>query len=162
MKIQITLYLIMLCFLIGCSIDESDKIAFAKIDTIPETYKEKPPVLMVTIGEDVIRTYTGGYSWHYIEKSTGQSIIVQTDHAPPNEMVNIEEGTTVNLTEPVDVRFSIEPTSYELRLWNSEEVIATYNSFAEIKEQGNYIVEILGMWNENKVSYVAALNITKQ
>ncbi|PYF06784.1 hypothetical protein [Ureibacillus chungkukjangi] len=162
MKIQIIVCLLMICFLIGCNMDESAQIASTKIPAISDIHEEKPPTLIIMIGEEVIKTYTGAYSWHYIKKSTGEVIQVQTDHAPPYEMVNIEEGTTVNLTEHIDVRFSIEPSSYELRLWNSEEVIATYNSFEEIKERGNYIVEVVGNWEESRATYVAALNITKQ
>lgn len=162
MKIQIIVCLLMICFLIGCNMDESAQISSTKIPSISYIHEEKPPALMITIGEEVIKTYTGAYSWHYIKKSTGELIQVQTDHAPPYEMVNIEEGTTVNLTEHIDVLFSIEPSSYELRLWNNEEVIATYNSFEEIKERGNYIVEVVGNWEESRATYVVALDITKQ
>lgn len=38
-------------------------------------------------------------------------------------------------------------------------VIATCNTFEEIKEKGKYIVEIVGTWEGSTASYVTALDI---
>lgn len=35
-------------------------------------------------------------------------------------------------------------TQYEIRVWDNNNVIATYNKFEEIKEKGKCILEIVG------------------
>ncbi len=92
---------------------------------------------------------------------TGQVVTVEADHAPPTEMVNIEQGQViiVNLTDTVNLEFEKEPTQYEIRVWDNNNVIATYNTFEEIKEKGKYIVEIVGTWEGSTATYVTALDI---
>ncbi|KGR79900.1 hypothetical protein [Ureibacillus sinduriensis] len=121
--------------------------------------EEKPPSIKLKIGEDEIKTYRGTYSWSYYDKSTGQRVAVEADHAPPTEMVNIEQGVRVNLIEPVKLNFEKEPTQYEIRVWDNKNVIATYNTFEEIKEKGKYIFEIVGTWEGSTATYVVALDI---
>lgn len=153
--------LIMLVTLIGCSnVEEKDVSINGKNNiTSMSNEEEKPPDIKLKIGEKEIKTYRGAYSWSYFDKNIGQEVMVQTDHAPPTEMVNIEEGVRVNLTEPVKVNFEKEPTQYEIRVWDDTNTIATYNSFEEIKEKGKYIFEIVGTWEGSTATYVVALDI---
>ena len=162
MKIQILFYFVILCLISGCDNAEADKVISPNNSTSPDWNKEKLPALLLTIGQDVIKTYKGTYSWNYIDESTGEWVFVQADHVGPSQMVNIEEGIKVNLTDPVNLQFSIEPTNYEIRLLdNAEKVIATYKSFKEINELGKYIIEIVGTWGESMATYVVALELTK-
>ncbi|MFC7686823.1 hypothetical protein [Ureibacillus sp. GCM10028918] len=154
--------LMMLFSLIGCSNAEEDtsKSTNEKNNIISmSNNEEKPPSIKLKIGEDEIKTYRGTYSWSYFDESTGQEVTTVTDHAPPTEMVNIEQGVRVNLTEPVKLDFEKEPTQYEIRIWDNNNVIATYNSFEEIKEKGKYIFEIVGTWEGSTATYVVALDI---
>lgn len=84
---------------------------------------------------------------------------MQADHAPPTEMVNIEQGIRVNLTESVKLNFEKEPTQYEVRLWDNNNTVKTYNSFEEVTEIGKYIFEIIGNWGDSMATYVVALDI---
>ncbi|KGR78592.1 hypothetical protein [Ureibacillus sinduriensis] len=81
------------------------------------------------------------------------------DHAPPNEIVNIEQAVSVNLNTPLKLVFEKEPTTYEIRVWNKYNVIATYSTFEEIKEKGKYVVEIVGTWGKSTATYVVVLDI---
>ena len=165
MSIRMIVHLVIVCILIGCSnpeVNKLSKISNERDRITSDTTDEKPPGLILTIGGDVIKTYRGTYSWHYQDKTTGQDVVIHADHAGPTQMVNIEEGVKANLSKPVNLRFAKEPISYEINLWNSDELVATYKSFEEIKEQGNYIVEIVGLWGESTATYVVALNITNQ
>ncbi|WP_107943361.1 hypothetical protein MHH70_13890 [Metasolibacillus sp. FSL H7-0170] len=148
--IRIGMFFSLLLVLIGC-----DSVNLSKATN----YEEAPPALKLTIEEIEITTHRGTYAWSYFDKSTGQQVTVQADHAPPTEMVNIEQGTKVNLSQPIKLDFEIEPTQYEIRLWNSSNIIKTYNSFGEIKEKGKYIIEIAGTWGDNIATYVVALEI---
>lgn len=94
-----------------------------------------------------------------MDKGTGEIVAVEADHAPPTEMVNIEQGVSVNLMEPIKLDFEKEPTKYEVRLWDNNNVIKTYNSFEEVMEKGKYIFEIVGYWEDNRATYVVALDI---
>ncbi|MGA4519686.1 hypothetical protein ACPA0F_20730 [Solibacillus silvestris] len=130
--------LMMLFTLLGCSNVEEDTSKSASNNIITKSNnREEPPAIKLKIGEDEIITYRGIYSWSYFDKSTGQVVTVEADHAPPTEMVNIEQGVKVNLAETVKLDFEKEPTHYEIKLWDNNNVIATYNTFEEIKEKGS-------------------------
>lgn len=38
-------------------------------------------------------------------------------------------------------------------------MIKTYNPFEEVMEKGKYIFEIVGYWEDNRATYVVALDI---
>lgn len=164
--IRLGFSLMMLFTLLGCSNAEEEEEETSKSTSnsniITESNnRENPPAINLKIGENEIKTYRGTYSWSYFDKSTGQVVTVEADHAPPTEMVNIEQGQViiVNLTDTVNLEFEKEPTQYEIRVWDNNNVIATYNTFEEIKEKGKYIVEIVGTWEGSTATYVTALDI---
>lgn len=161
--VRIGLFLVLLLVLIGCSSHEEkdpSKNTTEENNSISMSNEEKePPVIKLVIGDNEIKTYQGTYSWSYFDKTTGQNVTTLADHAPPNEMVNIEQGIKVNLTEPVKLSFEKEPTQYEIRVWNKNNVIKTYNSFEEVTEKGKYIIEIVGTWGNSMATYVVAFDI---
>ena len=106
-----------------------------------------------------MKTYRGTYEWSYYDQTSNQMVSIQTDHAAPTQMVDITQGEKVNLIEPVHLKFTKDPQKYEVRLWDTEKVIATYDSFDEITVKGNYIVEIVGEWEQGRGTYVLALSI---
>lgn len=159
--IRLGFSLMMLFTFLGCSnVEEETSKSISKSNIITElNNRDKPPAINLKIGENEIKTYRGTYSWSYFDKSSGQVVTVEADHAPPNEMVNIEQGVRVNLAETIKFDFEKEPTQYEIRVWDNNNVIATYNTFEEIKEKGKYIVEIVGTWEGSTATYVTALDI---
>ncbi|MCM3721169.1 hypothetical protein [Solibacillus isronensis] len=152
--------LMMLFTLLGCSNVEEDTSKSTSNNIITKSNnREEPPAIKLKIGKDEIITYRGIYSWSYFDKSTGQVVTVEADHAPPTEMVNIEQGVKANIAETVKLDFEKEPTQYEIKVWDNNNVVATYNTFEEIKEKGKYIVEIVGTWEGSTATYVTALDI---
>ncbi|MGN7477341.1 DUF4362 domain-containing protein [Solibacillus silvestris] len=117
------------------------------------------PDVSFTIGNKEIKTYKGAYSWQYLDASTGQTVTTMTDHASPNQMIDIASGMKVNLNDPIEIMFEREPTNVEFNVWNDEGIIATYNSLTDIKERGPVIVEFVGYWGENRATYATALII---
>ncbi|PPA71006.1 hypothetical protein [Jeotgalibacillus proteolyticus] len=156
------LFFILLLLLIGCNnFEEKDspKITYENNNSTPmSNEEEKPPALKLTFGGVEVKTYKGTYTWTYFDKSTGQNITTQTDHAPPTEMVNTEQSVRVNLTKPVKLNFEKEPSQYEIRLWDYNGIIKTYKSFEEVEEKGKYIVEIAGNWEDSIATYAVALD----
>jgi len=159
--IRLGFSLMMLFTFLGCSnVEEETSKSISNSNIITESNnREKPPAINLKIGENEIKTYRGTYSWSYFDKSTGQVVTVEADHAPPNEMMNIEQGVSVNLAETIKLDFEKEPTQYEIRVWDNNNVIATYNTFEEIKEKGKYIIEIVGTWEGSTATYVTAFDI---
>ncbi|MEO4052687.1 hypothetical protein [Solibacillus sp. CAU 1738] len=157
------LFLTLLFTLFGCSddkVEESNKNSNEqKVDSIFNSSDEKPPTLIMTIGDQVIKNQMGTYNWRFIDKKTGQLVNVVADHAPPYDMVNIEESTSVNLNEPIKLNFEKEPTNFEIRVWEDKKIINTYETYEEIKEKGKYVIELLGTWEEGTGTYVFALDI---
>lgn len=157
------MFLVLLLVLIGCNSYEeknSSKNTAKQTNSTRQLQEEtEPPDVKLTIGGNVIKTHRGTYSWGYVDQSTGENVMMNADHAPPNEMVNIDEGVKVDLSEPINLSFDKEPTQYEIRLWDNEHVIKTYNSFEEITETGNYIIEIVATWGDSTATYVAAIEI---
>ena len=125
----------------------------------PVSSKIEIPNLSFVIGAQTIKTYKGGYSWNSFDASTGQTTTTETDHASPNQMVDLIDGTEVNLNDPVEITFDSEPTKLEFNIWNEEKLTATYHSFEDIKETGPVILEIVGYWDESRATYVTALMI---
>lgn len=124
------------------------------------TSNEKPPVLTITVGEEIINTYRGGYSWSYLDPKTGQTMGIEADSLPPSEILNVEDAIGVNLNQPIKLNFEKEPIEYEIRVWDNENnVIDTYKDFDDVEEKGKTIYEILATWKAGRVSYVIALNV---
>lgn len=155
--------LVVVVLAVGCS-REIEKTATSSNHKESPTYitvdsEEEPPALHLTIGGEDIETYKGTYSWSYLDKETGDTVHVEADHASPNQMLTTDQAIPVNLTEAVMMKFGEDPLDYEVRLWNSKTVIATYDSFEEISEKGAHIVEVIAYWGEDEATYVMALDI---
>lgn len=158
MRIFSSWLIVWIFILAGC--DEQIENKQMSVSIIqPTSYGEKPPELMLSIGNDVIKIMKGAYSWQHYNSETGEHILTQTDHAPPTDMVNILEGKPVQLTDPINMTFAVAPTSYEVNVWNDKEIISTYPTIADIQERGHCILEIVGYFGESRATYVTALTI---
>lgn len=129
-------------------------------DNLVTSEEEKPPVLTISVGEESIITYRGGYSWSYLDPKTGQPMGIEADSLPPSEILKVENAIDVDLNKPIKLNFEKEPIEYQIRVWDNENnVIATYKDFDDVKEKGKMIYEILATWKAGRVSYVVALNV---
>jgi hypothetical protein len=146
----------LIVLLVGC---QSAERPHNTVSSEQQSKEEKPPALQLTIANQVMKTYRGTYEWNYYDEVSGQMISIHADHAAPTQMVDIHQGRKVNLTESVHLKFAKDPQRYEVRLWDAENVIATYKSFDEVTQKGNYIVEIVGYWEQGRGTYVLALSL---
>lgn len=149
----------LILLLVGCQNEERPVLQIDSVSSEQQTKEEKPPALQLTMGNQVMKTYRGTYAWSSFDEASGQMISIQADHAGPTQMVDINQGAKVNLKEPVHVKFAMDPHSYEINLWDNQKVIATYDSFGEITEKGDYIIEMVGYWEQGRATYVLALKI---
>lgn len=149
----------LIILIVGCQNEEQSVVQNQSASSMQQKKEEKPPALQLTIGNEVMKTYRGTYKWSYYDQASDQIVSIQADHAAPTQMVDINQGSKVNLTEPIHLKFAKAPQKYEVILWDTEKVIATYDSFDEITVKGNYIVEIVGEWEQGRGTYVLALSI---
>ncbi|MER2190687.1 MAG: hypothetical protein ABS951_06965 [Solibacillus sp.] len=154
------LYLFVVLVLIGCQKIEqtTSSEAVNNGSSFAFSNEEKPPALTFLVGNIQMKTYRGIYNWSYQDKSTGEIVAIKTESLSPFEMVNIKDGDTLNLSESMHLNFDVTPNEYELRVWDHQTTVSTYTSFDEIKERGNYILEIVGYWDEGRATYVAAVD----
>jgi len=124
------------------------------------TKNEKPPSLTITFGEEIVKTRQGGYNWSYLDSTTGEIIGVEAESIPPTKLANIEDAVNITLSKPVILNLENEPLHYEIRAYdNNDNIIATYDDFKDIKENGKAIYEILATWKEGSSTYVFALDV---
>ncbi len=121
---------------------------------------EKPPILTLAIGEQIIKTVSGLRNWSYIDRKTGERTGIKAESLPPTEVVNLDNAKVVDLSKPIHLNFEQEPDRYDIRIWSSEnKVTATYRDLSDIKEKGKVICEILATWQQGTASYAFALDI---
>ncbi len=121
--------------------------------------KAKLSTLALTNDGTLIKTIRGAYSWTIIDEATGNAKIEMVDIAAPPGLVSINDAVPFSLSKPTVLTFEHNPVSYKINIWNEEEIIATYTSFADIKERGPCIIEIAAIWDEGNITYVAAIDI---
>lgn len=150
----------MCLFLMGCSDLEQAKYIQETGGTVAMlSTEERPPPLIFKVGETVIKTEKGTYSWRFFDEKSKQTVMTLADHAPPNQMVNIEDRVKLDRNEPVHFTFATAPNSYEIRIWDEQGLLATYETVGDITQRGNYIIEIVGYWDAGSATYVAAVEI---
>lgn len=154
-KNQLTIILLLILCL-GCAkVEKDDK---SEINKIGANIKE-PPNLMIVIGEQTIRAAKGTYSWSYYEEGSDEVTHVDVDTAPPPELVNIENATTVHSDAEVSLLFDYGPKDYTVRVWNSEKAIASYKKVELAAYEGIVIYEIEANWEQGTASYAFAVDI---
>lgn len=90
-----------------------------------------------------MKTYQGSYSWSFFDNDSGQTVTTEADHELPTEMVHIEKAVKFDLNKSINFHFEVNLIKYEIRIWDEQNLISTYNSFDDVKK-------ILGDWNEGK------------
>ena len=132
-------------------------------DQVPAENKntsKSPPGLTITIGEETIRTFLGGYSWSYYDENEGSMAAIETETIPPPSLENVDKVTSVNSNSEVVLKFEKAPTDYQVIIWESENnVTGTYDELDISQLKGKVIFRVQGNWEEGKASYFLYLNI---
>lgn len=145
---------LLLIFSLGCS-SKNERNEYT--EKIGKNLKE-PPSLTIAIGEQTIRTVSGGFSWKYVSE-TGETVHTQTDIAAPPELVDYNEATSVHADAEVGLLFDYPPNEYSVKVWDDEKVIATYEEIDLSLFKGNVLYELEGKWEQGTANYVFALFI---
>ena len=116
------------------------------------------PTVKLLNGTQTIELQAGNYRWTV--QQGAESRTETTDVASPNERLSIEEAHSFSLNEQTAIQFSQQPTHYEVHVWDAERIVASYPTIEEIQEQGTYVIEVVGYWNEtNYMSYTATIHL---
>ncbi|MER2190684.1 MAG: hypothetical protein ABS951_06950 [Solibacillus sp.] len=147
-------------FLMGCNnLEQATFIQETDGTATTLSTEERPPSLSFKVGETVIKTDKGTYSWSFFDGKSKKMVTTLADHAAPTQMVNIEDGVKLDVNEPISATFTTVPNSYEIRVWDEQALLSIYETFGDIKQRGNYIIEIVGYWDAGSATYVAAVEI---
>ncbi len=113
------------------------------------------PSLKVVHDNESISVEKGGYQW---TKNLGlfqkQSVIA--DSASPDQISETMEGDEVPPQSELKLNFSEKPNKVTVADWSiSKDSAHTFkdNTLILPKENGTYIYEIIGYWDEGQVSY---------
>lgn len=154
---------VMLFGLIGCSHSNDIQTEQNRNEINHEvnlTHNKKPPLLTITVGEEIIKAQQSGYNWRYFDEETGESVGIEVESLRPTEILHVENANSVDLKEPIQLTFEIEPIKYEIRVYNNNgRMITTYNDLKDIKEKGITIFEIVASWANGTANYVVMLDI---
>ena len=85
-RVLICMSFVMVCGLIGCSHSNESKSEQNDGSSSKEknheaslTHNEKPPLLTITVGEEIIKTQRRGYSWSYFDMEIGEAVGVEAE-----------------------------------------------------------------------------------
>lgn len=119
--------------------------------------KEHLPEMALTIGETALAIQKGTYAWTLPTKNPAEMMSIETDHAAPNQMVDVAKAVKVDQSASRNIQFEVEPSRVEYRVWNQEKMLATYQSIGEIETSEPFILEVIAYWGENYATYVATM-----
>lgn len=146
-------------YLTGCN-EEGAKIQLleTRFDTENEQFtKELLPEISLTIGEKVLAVQKGTYGWTLPTNNPTEMLTIETDHASPNQMLDIANAVKVDKSASRNIQFEVEPSRVEYRVWNQEKMLGTYQSIEEIDLSEPFILEVFAFWGENYATYVATM-----
>lgn len=159
-SISVVVFTLFLSFMLtGCSINESvSEPAIASSPATQNDFVLRPPSLTIQIGEETIRPIVGSYSWSRKNQGgTRQSI--EADSVAPPKLVEKHEPHIVYKADRVDFVFETPPTEYEIREWNPDIYMKTYNELNLSIHEGIKVFEVLARWEEGTASYSFLLDV---
>ncbi|WP_084243570.1 hypothetical protein [Planomicrobium okeanokoites] len=121
---------------------------------------QTPPALELKIGDDIIQTYRGGYSWSYYDLEVKSMAGIEADSVAPHEMISTDNARKVDRHADVALEFGEPPLSYQLFVWDEAGNRTAYPVPFELAEhEGPTLFEIFAHWEQGQASYVVALDV---
>lgn len=120
---------------------------------------QNPPELKVSVGEETIDAVLGNYSWSYHDKY--ESWTTGVEYPEPLELVKFQP-VVVEVTQDTEVQlnFDLEPSGYEVRIWDEEGNLLDIDTEVKIEEwEGTIVVEIIADFAQGSASYVFKLHV---
>ena len=122
-----------------------------------ENTHQKPYDITVQQNGEQLIFKQGGYTWSY--KENGEYVTVTTDHASPNQMVDLASVPPLQLTDDISIEWPVEPDLYTINVWEDENIVGSYHSFSAITQTGPIVIEVVGEWPEGRGTYVAGFDV---
>ena len=114
------------------------------------------PILKVINGNQDITVVRGGYSWTV--KNTNKI----TDTDGPEKIAENMEGDIVLSNTQLNMMFTQTPSKVNVVNWGEVKDVKysfTENSIIVPKEEGIYVFEVAGEWEQGRVSYTIKINV---
>ena len=146
-----------LFILIGCTASDRNEAEAEQLKQKEEVLEL--PSLAFTNGNTFIKYIRGAFSWTVVNDKTNEKQTWMVDIEAPPGLVNIGDAVPFSISQATVLTFGQVPTNYTINIWDEETMVASYHLFTDIKERGPYIIEIVGLWDEGEVAYVAAIDI---
>ena len=110
------------------------------------------PTLKITTDETTVSVEKGSYSWN----TESQSVVVDAESS--EEIAEKMEGTQLSPLSDLTLDFSKQPDKTSISLkgdiqTNMTPHIIESNKFTLPQEEGIYVYEIVGVWNEGEISF---------
>lgn len=153
------LLLIICCtflFLVGC-VEETIIIDKPVHSSAKENQLLEPPQLSIDIGNKIITTIQGTYSWEY-ENKDGSMTNTTVDIDGPSELAKQFDSPNVTTNSQVTLNFDMELSKYAVRIWEDNQVVSSSDSI-DLMNKGEIIYEIIGYWDQGEASYIFSLHI---
>ncbi len=115
------------------------------------------PELTLTIDNKPLSMTKGTFSWSMPTTTPNETLNIETDHASPNQMLNVSDAVKVEKSALIDLQFEVAPSRVEYRVWNQEKQLETYDSIEAIDLAEPFILEVFAYFGESYATYVTAL-----
>lgn len=119
--------------------------------------KEFLPDIKLAIANKPIEMTKGAYSWSMPTTTPNEMLTIETDHASPNQMLNVRDAVQLEKLASVDLQFEVAPSRVEYRVWNQEKLLGTYDAVEAIDLAEPFILEVVAHFGESHATYVTAL-----
>ncbi len=119
------------------------------------------PDLKITFENRDIEVKKGAYEWTVKERYGSNTIIKDIDSS--EKIAEYMEGNNVLPQAKLNLLFSQEPNNVEVIYWGNIKSVNykfTNNEIVVPREEGVYGFEIIGQWNQGKVSYTIKIIVS--
>lgn len=138
-KLMFILIGVILLTFVGCSNGEN------------KTIEPNTPNLTISYDNKNIPVKKGGYEWTIANKS------IIADTSSPQEIGESMKGHHVLPEATLNLEFIEKPNKVSVIYWGESKnrpYTSIENTITVPKEEGTYIFEIIGEWEQGKVSYI--------
>lgn len=118
----------------------------------------EPPGLTVLVGETVIESVLGTYSWSYVNEDGSESGLENDSLAPPG-LVADQRVVKVAPNTEVELEFEREPDHYKVNIWDEDDTILSSSDEVDLSGRGKVVYEIVARYGQGNVRYAFAVKI---
>lgn len=153
-------FILIALLLNGCGTADKQTGDQADLSEPIHAQSQTPPTLELKIGNDVVSTFRGGYSWSYYDPEEKSMAGIEAESVPLDELVNLDNARKVDRNAAVELEFGEPPLSYQLFVWDDTGSRTAYSVAFNLSEhEGPTLFEISAQWEQGEASYAFALHV---